>query len=159
MPKQSDAKLAGIVEKDWQAEYRAIIDVACSVRAFHYQKAEWNQGTPEKPGIPGDRIVLRVRENPEMDRKFEEDLESDWRYLCWWSNKVSFVDGCKNTDTECNNRFAEGHVTHSLLTQAITPPIYSEAAFIKSQQFTEDIIDFIDTIKKTLSLLRLFSFS
>jgi hypothetical protein len=94
-----------------------------------------------------------------MDRKFEEDLESDWRYLSWWSNKVSFVDGCKNTDTECVHRFAEGHVTHSLLTQAITPPIYSEAAFIKSQQFTEDIIDFIDTIKKMLSLLRLFSFS
>lgn len=36
MPKQSDAKLAGIIEKDWGAEYRAILDVACSVRAFHY---------------------------------------------------------------------------------------------------------------------------
>ena len=60
--------------------------------------------------------MLRVRENPEMDRKFEEDLETDWRYLAWWNNKVSFVDGCKNTDQECSIKFAEGHVTHSLLT-------------------------------------------
>ena len=36
MPRQSDFTLAGLEAKDWGAEYRAIIDVACSVRAFHY---------------------------------------------------------------------------------------------------------------------------
>ena len=36
LPNASDAKLAGIEAKDWGAEYRAIVDVACSVRAFHY---------------------------------------------------------------------------------------------------------------------------
>jgi hypothetical protein len=36
LPNPSDAKLAGIESKDWGAEYRAIEDVACSVRAFHY---------------------------------------------------------------------------------------------------------------------------
>ena len=129
------------------------------MRAFHYMKANWNQGPPEKEGVASDQIVLRVRENPEMDKKFEEDLETDWRYLSWWNNKVCFVDGCKNTDETCKSTFGEGHATHALLSQAITPPICSESAFIKSQQFTEDTIDFIETIKRTLSLMRLFSFS
>lgn len=108
MPNQDDFTLGGIIEKDWDAEYRAIVDVACSVRAFYYKKAKWNQGPPEKDGIPGQQIVLRVRENPEQDRKFEEDLETDWRYLSWWNNKVSFVEGCKDTDEHCKSRFAEG---------------------------------------------------
>ena len=42
MPKDDDAKLAGIELKSKQAEERAIIDVACSVRAFHYRKSQWN---------------------------------------------------------------------------------------------------------------------
>lgn len=53
MPDQSDFTLGGIIEKDWEAEYRAIVDVACSVRAFYYKKAKWNQGPPEQEGIPG----------------------------------------------------------------------------------------------------------
>ena len=35
------------------AEYRAIVDVSCSVRKFYFKKAKWNQGPPEKDGIPG----------------------------------------------------------------------------------------------------------
>jgi hypothetical protein len=84
LPKQSDFKLAGIDAKDWGAEHRAIIDVACSVRAFHFQRAKWNQGIGDKKGTPGEQIVIRCRENKEFDRDFEEDLESDWKYLGWW---------------------------------------------------------------------------
>jgi len=70
----------------------------------------------DKPGVPGEQIVIRARENKDFDRKFEEDLESDWRYLSWWNNKTCFVTNCRNTDESCNVTFAEGHETHALLT-------------------------------------------
>jgi hypothetical protein len=60
--------------------------------------------------------VIRVRENPEQDRKFEEDLETDWRYFSWWKNKCCIIDGCKDTDEICKPCFSEGNLTHSLLT-------------------------------------------
>jgi hypothetical protein len=42
MPRDEDAKLAGIELKDRVAEERAILDIACAVRAFHFRKAKWN---------------------------------------------------------------------------------------------------------------------
>lgn len=42
MPRDEDAELAGIEKKDRNAEERAIIDVACSVRSFHYRRCKWN---------------------------------------------------------------------------------------------------------------------
>jgi hypothetical protein len=50
---------------------------------------------------------------------FLEDTEADWRYLAWWNNKVSYVEGCANDAEKCEVTFAEGHATHSLLSQAI----------------------------------------
>lgn len=51
MPKDDDAKLAGIELKDRSAEERAILDVACAVRAIHFRKARWNQGVQGHEGI------------------------------------------------------------------------------------------------------------
>lgn len=42
MPRDEDAKLAGIELKDRSAEERAILDVSNAVRAFHFRKAVWN---------------------------------------------------------------------------------------------------------------------
>jgi hypothetical protein len=51
MPRDEDAKLAGIELKDRVAEERAILDIACAVRAFHFRKAKWNQGAGGEEGI------------------------------------------------------------------------------------------------------------
>lgn len=51
MPRDEDAKLAGIELKDRVAEERAILDIACGVRAFHFRKAKWNQGAGGEEGI------------------------------------------------------------------------------------------------------------
>lgn len=51
MPRDEDAKLAGIELKDRAAEERAIIDISNSVRAFHFRKAKWNQGVAAEEGI------------------------------------------------------------------------------------------------------------
>ena len=42
LPRDEDAKLAGIELKDRGAEERAILDVSNSVRAFHFRRAVWN---------------------------------------------------------------------------------------------------------------------
>ena len=120
MPRNEDAKLAGIEQKDQAAEERAIIDVACSVRSFHYRRCKWNQGeSAENPGVGPDNIVMQIRENLEFDESFEEDHESDWRYTMWWNNKVSFVEGARECDEKCNVRIADGTLTHSILVQAV----------------------------------------
>lgn len=85
MPRDSDAKLAGIDLKDKTTESRAILDMGFGVRAFHYQKANWNQSKNiENPGVASEQILVRMRENMEFDAMFLEDSECDWTYMTWW---------------------------------------------------------------------------
>jgi cancer susceptibility candidate protein 1 len=156
MPKDKDAKLAGIEQKNAAAEERAIADVSNAVRAFHFRKAKWNQGVPGEEGIGPDQIVLRLRENLEFDEEFLEDYEPDWRYMAWWPNKCAFQAGCKDTDEQCKAELPEGHVTHCLLSQAIVGHS-SDIAQCTTIDYTK--VEFVDTMKKTLRLLKLFSFS
>jgi len=102
MPRDEDAKLAGIELKDRGAEERAILDVSNAVRAFHFRKAKWNQGVAAEEGIGAHQVVIRIRENLEFDEEFLEDFEPDWRYVSWWHNKCAFQNGCKDTDQKCN---------------------------------------------------------
>lgn len=87
------------------------------MRAFHFQNCKWNQAKEEaNPGVPPENIVMRIRENIEFDAKFEEDNEPDWRYIMWWNNKVSFVEGCRNDmERDCRAHIAPGALTHGLL--------------------------------------------
>lgn len=48
-------------------------------------------------------------------------------------------------------------MTHGLLSQACEPPNCSMDAWMKSKDF--QYMEFTDTVKKTLRLLRLFAFS
>lgn len=80
MPRDEDHIIGGTEKKDRNAEERAIIDVACSVKAFHYRRCKWNQTqSDENPGVGSDNIVIRIRENLEYDESFAEDYEPDWR--------------------------------------------------------------------------------
>jgi len=159
MPRDEDAALAGIELKDRQAEERAIADVALGVRAFHFRSCKWNMTRdPENPGVSSDTVLMRIRENLEYDAEFEEDYEPDWRYVMWWNNKCSFVEGCKQSQEDnCNAHITPGHVTHGLLSQACEPPFCSDAAYTRSQDLSN--VEFTDTLKRSLRLLRLFSFS
>lgn len=156
MPRDEDAKLAGSLLKERGAEERAIMDVSNAVRAFHFRRAKWNQGVSGEEGIGAAQVLLRMRENLEYDREFLEDYEPDWSYMAWWWNKCAFQAGCKDTDTKCAARLAEGQVTHALLSQAIESQC-SPQAYQTSIDYTQ--VEFTDTVKKTLRLLRLFSFS
>jgi cancer susceptibility candidate protein 1 len=119
LPRDEDAKLAGIELKDRAAEERAILDVSNAVRAFHFRKATWNQGAAGEEGISPSQVLVRMRENLEYDREFLEDFEPDWRYVSWWSNKCALQKGCKDTDAKCNATIIKGETTHSLYSQTI----------------------------------------
>ena len=127
LPRDNDAKLAGIDLKDRAAEERAILDVSNGVRAFHFRKAKWNQGIAGEEGIHSSQVLIRLRENLEYDREFLEDYEPDWRYVSWWGNKCAFQKGCKDTDAKCNALLADGQVTHALLSQSIESQCTAQA--------------------------------
>lgn len=101
MPEDNDAEMGGIHLKDREAEERAIIDIAQTVKAFAYQSIKWNQAAP------AENIVCRMRENPDYFRRFLEDDESDWKSLCWWKNKVSFIKA-RNCDDTYNGNIMDG---------------------------------------------------
>lgn len=108
MPRDEDAKLAGIELKDRGAEERAIIDISNAVRAFHFRKAQWNQGVSAEEGIGPNQVLIRLRENLEFDLDYLEDYEPDWRYVSWWQNKCAFQAGVKDDDKKCNAKLAQG---------------------------------------------------
>lgn len=93
----------------------------------------------------------------EFDEEFEEDYEPDWMYVQWWNNKVSFMEGCKQSQADnCKAEIMEGQETHATLQQA-TQGLCTPQATSTSGVVT--YIEFTDTVKKTLRLLRLFAFS
>jgi hypothetical protein len=106
MPRDEDAKLAGIELKDRAAEERAILDVCINVRAVHFRNAKWNQGTAGHEGVGSNQVLLKMRENLEFDSIFLEDFEPDWRYMTWFSNKVGFLNGVRDVDSTCNAELA-----------------------------------------------------
>jgi hypothetical protein len=99
--------------------------------------------------------VIRLRENPDNDKVFLEDDESEWKAVMWWSNKVSYVK-CRNCDEKFNDEIADRQATHSILPLAING-VQSQAAVDQCQYYHD--IDFIDNVQRTLILLRLLAFT
>lgn len=124
LPEEADAARAGIHLKDINAEERAIADIAQTLKAFAFQSIKWNQAAPV------ENIVCRIRENPDYFRKFLEDDESDWKSLCWWNNKVSYIKA-RNCDESFDGDFLPGQLTHIMLSCAVNG-VQSEQAAEKS---------------------------
>ena len=149
LPVDEDAKLGGISLKSRRAEEKAIIDIAQSLRSFAYRSCKWNKA------IDSDNIVIKLRENLEFDREFFEDHEPDWKYVMWWPNKCAFVRCSDDADTP-DTRLVAGHVTHTYLPLALKGHV-SETALERTSIYS--YIEFMDTVKKMLRLLRLLSFT
>lgn len=98
LPHSDDAEKGGIHLKDINAEERAILDISQTLKVFAFQSLKWNQQCPK------ENIICRVRENPDHFRQFLEDDESDWKSLCWWNNKVSYIKA-RNADEEYDGTF------------------------------------------------------
>lgn len=136
LPEDEDAERGGIHLKDKEAEERAILDIAQTLKVFAFQSVKWSQTAC------AENIVVRLRENPDLDREFLEDDESDWKSVMWWCNKVSYIDS-KNCDAEFNQTIMAGQVTHSMLSLAVKE-VESEKAQEECQYYHD--IDFIDNV-------------
>ena len=148
-PEDEDAARGGIHLKDKMAEERAILDIASTLKVFAFQSLKWSQqADPEN-------IVCRLRENPDNDRVFLEDDESDWKSVMWWADKVSYIKS-KNCDEAFNKEIEDGQVTHSMLSLAIAG-VQSQEAVEACSSFED--VDFIDTTQRILRLLRLLGFT
>jgi hypothetical protein len=149
LPTDEDAARGGIHLKDKDAEEKAILDVAQTLKVFAFQSLKWNQQAPE------ENIVLRLRENPDNDRVFLEDDESDWRSVMWWHNKVAYIKA-RNCDEDFNGDFLPEQVTHAMLCLGVKH-MHSEDTFEQSQYLHD--IDFMDNVRRVLRLTRLLAFT
>lgn len=149
LPEDEDAARGQIHLKDKAAEERAILDIAQTLKVFAFQSVKWSQTASE------ENIVSRLRENPDNDRVFLEDDESDWKSVMWWNNKVSYIN-CKNCDETFNATIADGQATHSILPLAIAG-VQSDDAVEQCSYFHD--IDFVDNIQRLLRMMRLLSFT
>lgn len=101
--------------------------------------------------------MVKIRENLEFDREFFEDHEPDWKYVNWWTNKVAFIRCC-DLDETADMRIVAGQETHAILHLALIHGVNAtEEAIERSQQYS--YVDFIDSVKKTLRLTRIVSFT
>ena len=149
LPEDGDAARGGIQLKEHAAEERAILDISQTIKVFAFQSVKWSQNCET------DNIVVRLRENPDNDKVFLEDDESDWKSIMWWRNKVAYIK-CRNCDEIFNGEIEAEQVTHSVLPLAVQG-MQSESAVEQCQYYHD--IDFIDNVQRTLRLLRLLSFT
>lgn len=136
LPQDEDAERGEIHLKDKSTEERAILDIAQTLKVFAFQSMKWSQQCEQ------ENIVCRLRENPDNDKVFLEDDESDWRSVMWWNNKVSYIKS-QNCDEQFNGEIADGQVTHSMLSLAVKG-VQSEDAVDRCQYLHD--IDFIDNV-------------
>ena len=149
MPEDEDAERGGIHLKDKLAEERAIMDISQTLKVFSFQSVKWSQQASD------ENIVVRLRENPDNDKFFLEDDESDWKSIMWWNNKVAYIN-CRNCADKFDASIMDGQATHSILSLAVQG-VQSDDAVENCQMYHD--IDFIDTVKKTLRLTRLLAFT
>lgn len=157
LPEDEDAGRAGISLKDHEAEERAIMDIATTVKVFSFQSMKWGMQAPQ------DTVICRMRENPDNFREFYEEGEDDWESVMWWKNKCVFVD-TKNSSNKFNGDIKKGQATQAMLPLAIKSLVESNISSAVTADGAErcsyvNDIDFIDNVQRTMRLLRLLSFT
>lgn len=121
MPLDDDAKKAGvtITQEKKDSEERAILDIACTTRSFHYKSYEGNKNL-------NMNVAIKCRENLEYDEKFLEDDESDWSQVQWWPNKVALMNyGDEKHNKPMSERVKDGQLTHSMWCLSVDAQTFS----------------------------------
>lgn len=137
--------------KNPEAEALAIQDVCFAVRSFFIKSSRWNHI------INSEKIMLRMRENPELDEDFAEDQEKDWKTIVWWKNKVGAIK-MRDSYENLNENLLDGTLTHARLDLLLTKDNLTAAELIDKFKDTQYIV-FNDTLKRFLKLTKLLSFT
>ena len=138
-------------KKNQEAEALAIQDVCFAVRSFFIKSSRWNHI------INSEKVMVRLRENPEFDEDFAEDQEKDWKSYVWWKNKVGCVK-MRDSYENLNEGLLEGTLTHARLDILLVKHDFTSSELIDRIKDTQ-YIDFNDTLKRFLKLTKLLSFT
>ena len=149
LPENRDCIASNIKAKDQDSEELAILDISMNIRTFAFRSTRWNKM------VPPHMVCVRVRENLEYDEFFAEDEEQDWRTVSWYPNKCSFVN-LKESSDELDLSIPEGHETHFLMNLVMKDNCSTEAEERMSEMKSFELSD---TVKKTLRLLKILSFT
>ena len=120
-----------------------------NIRTFAFRSTKWNKE------VDGEVVLARIRENLEYDSFFSEDEEHDWRTVSWYHNKCCLT-GLKENSEERKIKPPGEQITHFLLNLVMKGNCTSEA---ENRMGELRSVKLSDTVKKTLRLLRILSFS
>ena len=129
----------------------AIQDICFAVRSFFIKSSRWNHI------INSEKIIVRLRENPEFDEDFAEDQEKDWKTFVWWKNKVGSIK-IRDSYENLNENLLEGTLTHARLDLLLTKHNLIASDLVDRMKDTQYIV-FNDTLKRFLKLTKLLSFT
>jgi cancer susceptibility candidate protein 1 len=129
----------------------AIQDICFAVRSFFIKSSRWNHI------INSEKIIVRLRENPEFDEDFAEDQEKDWKTFVWWKNKVGSIK-MRDSYENLNENLLEGTLTHARLDLLLTKHNLIASDLVDRMKDTQYIV-FNDTLKRFLKLTKLLSFT
>lgn len=149
LPEEKDYAACGLTPKQQEAEELAILDISMNIRTFAFRSTKWNKN------VEGEIVLARIRENLEFDSFFSEDEEHDWRTVSWHYNKCCLTELKENSDEKKIKPPGE-QTSHFLLNLVMKNNCTNEAELRMGELRS---VQLSDTVKKTLRLLRVLSFS
>ena len=151
LPVPQDATSANITCKSVDTEDNAIEDIAIGVKSYFIKSSKWSTT------LPGDRVLVRLRDNLEYDEFFAEDQEKDWLSTVFWHNRCGIYN-CRDSQMKCDATFREGTDTHATLAYVLKIHELAEPEILKRFHDNSKMI-FQDTIKRVLKLTKILTFS
>ena len=108
-------------------------------------------------GTPQSKKIMSWLRSAKTSNSTVSSLRTTNQYVNWWTNKVAFIRCC-DLDETADMRIVAGQETHAILHLALIHGVNAtEEAIERSQQYS--YVDFIDSVKKTLRLTRIVSFT
>jgi len=152
MPVDDDAEFVdGMTPKCGETEARAYSDLSELASVYDVCSSRHNKK------LPRDQAICRIRENLYYEEYDAMDLETetDYKSVLFWPNKCGFVQSLESV-SPCVEDLQHGHLTHSALSLALEQVSSPDATQRMGVSLSN--VRFVETVRKTMSLLRLLSF-
>lgn len=105
LPGEGDEELAR-VSKVETVEDKCIEDLSLGCRSYFIRSSRWSHQ------LASQEIMVKVRENMDMDQEFAEDQEKDWKAVVFYPHKVECVLA-RDSDQNCSRKFVNDSHSHS----------------------------------------------
>ena len=86
--------------------------------------------------LKSNKILLRLRENPNYYDYFDEDQEKDWKSLMWFPNKVQAVKS-RDSHATCNESMLDDTFAHANLKVLFEQHVLTDKASLERIEDTK----------------------